>query len=267
MTLCLSLLLSIPGSSGAQPVRLPDGDRTRLLPFAERLVVPVQKLSDEADRTFGRSGRAHSVPRLVTRLEDDTIVLRAALRRNRPIDLAAELETLRDTLVQVQDRLESPDAAPSLDESVRTAFRALDRLETEAAALGYGTGKAAARVELPRQGEADGPARGSAAFAPDELLGLSHDLHVHLMKAEELEPTSRPSVAFTRLGDLAYAFHHEMHDGTPSEADVRDRVDEILRTFAQAERDRNRTGLSAELQNEWREIGRIVDRLRNWRER
>lgn len=266
MTLFLLSAVSIPHISQAQAVRLREQDRTRLLPLAERLVVPVQQLSHETERAFGRSERTRSLPRLVARLEDDTVALRAALRRNRPIDLAADLDALRDTLVRVQDRIESRDTADRLDAPVRAALSALDRLERQAAALGYQSGKAAARVELPRQGDTDDPVREPAPFAPTELLGLSHDLHVHVMKAEELDPTARPSSAFTRLGDLAYAFHHEMHDGTLSETDARNRVDEIVRTFGRTG-DRNRSGLSVAAQNEWREIARLVDRLREWRQR
>jgi hypothetical protein len=86
---------------------------------------------------------------------------------------------------------------------------------------------------------------------------------VHMMKAEELAGGPRTDLpVFTRLNDLAYAFHHEMHDQRPSATEARARVESIVRDFGRADQEIRRVRGSAELQAEWREVARLVERMR-----
>jgi hypothetical protein len=103
----------------------------------------------------------------------------------------------------------------------------------------------------------------SSKAVPDELLGLAHELHVQMMKAEELARASgRTGDNFARLGDQAYAFHHEMHDGRLSYGEAQDRVESAMRTFRNADGEVRRPGASAELQQQWRQVAATIERMR-----
>ena len=132
-----------------------------------------------------------------------------------------------------------------------------------------GTGSDAAMTEwewadglLERMGSV-GRAGSSSRAVPDELLGLAHELHVQMMKAEELARASgRTGDNFARLGDQAYAFHHEMHDGRLSYGEAQDRVESAMRTFRSADGEIRRPGVSAELQQQWRQVAATIERMR-----
>jgi hypothetical protein len=104
----------------------------------------------------------------------------------------------------------------------------------------------------------------SGRAVPDELLGLAHQLQVQMSRVEELMgPDARNADSISRLGDLAYAFHHEMHDGRLSYAEAQDRVETASRALERAEADVRRTGARGDLQSQWRDVHATVERMRS----
>ena len=358
-------ILSAPAAG--QIAKVPDAERERVLVLADQLVGHIDQLNTEAQRASPPTTRIRTFRALVDDLENEAVAFRAALRRNRPLDLGQEVESLRGSLSQIEARVHprrAPDA--TLRRSLRQVSAALDGIEREAADLGASSGKATARFEPGRYAEVDDLDRlaaelvdhanrmrdratrtgrsapavthfaeqaqqlqrvvGRRTFAavdhrphlrrlqadlnaalreirragsdealiaewewsdgllermqdletrgvvqtpsnravPEGLLGLSHDLHVQMMKAEELAKASgRGGDAFTRLGDLAYAFHHEMHDGRLSHAEAQDRVESALRGLDRAEAELRRGTMPGELQQQWREVRATVEKMRS----
>lgn len=341
----------------AQGTRLSETERQRLIALAERLVAHVDDLSEEAGRGAGSAARNRAFRAQVTELENDAVAFRAALLRNRPVDVDTEVERLRQSLTEVRDRIHprrTPDAG--LRTAARNASNVLDEMERFTVADGSRRGKASARFEpgiyadvddvdrlaadlvehatrmrelagrnapavahfeeqarqfqrvagrrtvadhrphlqrlqsdlnaalreIRRQGGNEelmnewewadgllgrmsdvGKLSASTRVVPNELLGLSHELHVQMMKAEELaRAANRGGEAFARLGDQAYALHHEMHDGRLSYSEAQDRVELTLRRFRNAEGEIRRAGVPAELQEQWRQIAATLEKMR-----
>jgi hypothetical protein len=341
---------------------LSDFERARLIELADRLVAHVDELDRTAQRGQGPTTRNRVFRTQVTELENDAVAFRAALRRNRSLDVDAEIARLRASLTDVQDRIHpnrQPDAG--LRAAALNTSKVLNEMERITTAQGTRTGKQSARFEpgawaevndvdrlaaelvthaakmrelsdrrgrsapavthfeqqardfqrvaarrtdadrrprlqrlqsdlnaalreIRRQGAdeavlsewewADGliermgavgrldPSNTSNRAVPDGLLGLAHDLHVQMMKAEELARSAgRGGDAFARLGDQAYAFHHEMHDGKLSYAEAQDRVETTLRGYRNADVEVRRGG-APELQQQWREIAATLEKMR-----
>jgi hypothetical protein len=348
--------LGLSATLSAQTARLTETDRDRLLPLAEQLSTQVAELARQASGSPGYRSRV--LRGAVTELQTEAAAFRAAILRNRPIDVSAEVQGLRDSLTRVQDNIHprrTPDA--SLRQTSANLAGILDRLETETASLGS-SGKAVARFEpgryadvdnldqlattlvehsarlrdlahrngrtapavahfddqvrqlhrvLARSGEidirphvqrlqgdlnaalrelrrqradeatfaewewADGllermsdVGRASVTRAvPNELLGLAHELHVQTMKAEEFaKAAGRSGPNLARLGDHAYTFHHEMHDGRLSWLEAQDRVELALRTFQRADAEVRAGAASAELRAEWTNVQATLQKMR-----
>ena len=117
---------------------------------------------------------------------------------------------------------------------------------------------------LERMAAVNRTGSGVARVVPQELLGLSHELHVQMIKAEELaKAAGRGGDAFNRLGDQAYALHHEMHDGRLSYMEAQDRVEAALRTFQRAEGELGPGSASAELRNHWVNVRATLEKMRS----
>jgi hypothetical protein len=341
---------------------LSDFERGRLIELADRLVAHVDELDRTTQRGAGPTMRNRVFRTQVAELENDAVAFRAALRRNRALDVDEEIARLRTSLTAVQDLIHprrQPDAV--LRTAALNTANVLAEMERITTAQGTRTGKQSARFEpgawakvddidqlatelvthaakmrelserrggsapaivyfeqqartfqrvaagrsdldrrprvqrlqsdlnsalreIRRQGSDEavlsewewadgllermsavgrlGPSNTSNRAVPDGLLGLSHDLHVQMMKAEELaRAAGRGGDAFARLGDQAYAFHHEMHDGKLSYTEAQDRVETALRSYRNADVEVRRGG-APELQQQWREIAATLEKMR-----
>ena len=353
-------LASVSMRARADVVRLDSSDRDRLLPLADRLVTEVNHLSQAASAARGPWSRSRTAQPDVANLEEEAIAFRAALRRNRPVDVEQEVTELRDHLTRVEDGLRGRRGTDaSLRDSLRNARAALEEIQNQSARF-QGAGKADARFEAERfasvddrtqlatalqdhaqrmQDRAQRTGRSAPAVAhfaeeaqrfataarretwaavdrrpqierlqgdlnaalreirrlgaddtltrewewcdgvldrlrqvgtlsaanedaPSELLGLAHDLQVRLSRAEEVARGQADGLAaFARLGDEAYAFHHEMHDGRLSYADTRNRVENIVRDYRRADQELSGRRLSPEVRAEWQAVRAIIEKM------